>query len=40
MAGMLSRPLTLLLKKGVGFLWTAATQESFDLLKKALIEAL
>lgn len=37
--GMLSRPLTLLLKKGAAFQWTAATEEAFTLLKQAMIEA-
>ena len=36
---MISRPLTQLLKKGVQFLWTPTAQESFSLLKQALVEA-
>ena len=36
---MISRPLTLLLKKGTPFQWTPAAQEFFTLLKQALIEA-
>ncbi|XP_039778261.1 uncharacterized protein LOC120645545 [Panicum virgatum] len=37
--GMISRPLTQLLKKGTPFVWTAHTEEAFQLLKKALAEA-
>ncbi|WVZ79457.1 hypothetical protein U9M48_027033 [Paspalum notatum var. saurae] len=37
--GLFSRPLTLLLKKGVPFVWTPVTEEAFQLLKTALIEA-
>lgn len=37
--GIISRPLTLLLKKGTQFLWTPTTDEAFHLLKKALLEA-
>ena len=37
--GMISRPLTLLLKKGTPFAWTPTTQEAFLLLKKAMVEA-
>lgn len=36
---MISRPLTILLKKGVQFLWTPTAEEAFQLLKKALVEA-
>lgn len=36
---MISRPLTSLLKKGTPFVCTATTQEAFDLLKQALIQA-
>jgi hypothetical protein len=36
---MLNRPLTLLLKKGVAFQWTATTEEALTLLKQAMIEA-
>ena len=37
--GMLSRPLTLLLKKGVPFVWTSTTVQAFQLLKEALVAA-
>ena len=37
--GMISRPLTALLKKGTPFQWTTATHEAFSLLKQALTEA-
>ncbi|WVZ96404.1 hypothetical protein U9M48_042044, partial [Paspalum notatum var. saurae] len=37
--GMIARPLTQLLKKGVAFQWTSVTDEAFQLLKKAMIEA-
>lgn len=37
--GMISRPLTLLLKKGISFQWSPQAQEAFLLLKKALMEA-
>lgn len=37
--GLLSKPLTELLKKGQLFLWTSATESSFQALKKALISA-
>lgn len=37
--GMLSRPLSNLLKKGVQFQWTPQAQEAFDLLKAALVQA-
>jgi len=36
---MLSKPLTMLLKKGSQFQWTPLTQESFQLLQQALIQA-
>ena len=36
---MLSRPLTLLLKKGTPFVWTSSTKTAFQMLKKALTEA-
>ena len=36
---MLSKPLTNLLKKGTPFQWTAQTQDAFDLLKSALVNA-
>ena len=35
--GMISKPLTQLLKKGVHFQCTLQCQEAFDLLKQALI---
>lgn len=36
---MISRPLTMLLKKGVKFLWSPDAQNSFSLLKQAPVEA-
>jgi hypothetical protein len=36
--GMISSPLTQLLKKGVPFLWTDQAQEAFQLLKQALLQ--
>ena len=38
--GILYRPLTQLLKKGVQFQWTPQAQEAFQLLKTALVQAL
>jgi hypothetical protein len=38
--GMISRPLTLLLNKGVGFQWTPATEDAFCVLKQAMVQAL
>jgi len=37
--GMISKPLTLLLKKGTPFVWTPNTEQAFQLLKQALIQA-
>ena len=37
--GLISRPLSDLLKKGVQFLWTSVTETAFQQLKKALVEA-
>jgi hypothetical protein len=37
--GMISRPLTNMLKKGVPFVWSSNTQEAFDTLKTALVQA-
>lgn len=37
--GMVTKPLTQLLKKGIPFLWTPTTQEAFEVLKRALQEA-
>jgi hypothetical protein len=37
--GLISRPLSDLLKKGVPFTWTSVTETAFQQLKKALIEA-
>lgn len=37
--GMISRPLTELLTKGTPFVWTPVTEEAFQLLKKAMVEA-
>ena len=36
---MLSKPLTNLLKKGIPFQWTVQTQDAFELLKFALVNA-
>jgi len=36
---MITRPLTLLLKKGTPFVWTSATEEAFLWLKQAMVEA-
>lgn len=36
---LISRPLTLLLRKGTPFVWSSVTQEAFDLLKQALVSA-
>jgi hypothetical protein len=36
---MISKPLTNLLKKGTIFVWTSATEASFQALKQALIFA-
>lgn len=38
--GMISKPLTELLKKGVPFVWSEITDTTFCILKKALVEAL
>ena len=35
--GLLSKPLTNLLKKGVLFTWTSKTQAAFEALKQALV---
>lgn len=35
--GLLSKPLTNLLKKGVLFTWTSETQAAFEALKQALV---
>lgn len=37
--GVISQPLTQLLKKNVQFLWTSVEQKAFDTLKQALIQA-
>ena len=37
--GMISRPLTQLLTKGTPFVWTPITEEAFQVLKKAMVEA-
>ena len=37
--GLISKPLTELLKKGVPFVWTTVTETAFTTLKKALVEA-
>lgn len=37
--GLISKPLTQLLKKGVTFMWTPQAQEAFELLKSALSTA-
>ena len=36
---LISRPLTLLLRKGTPFVWSVTTQETFDLLKKTMVTA-
>jgi hypothetical protein len=38
--GVISKPLTDLLKKGVQFVWTHHHQEAFEVLKEALVSAL
>jgi hypothetical protein len=37
--GVISRPLTRLLKKGVQFVWTVEVQQAFELVQQALITA-
>ena len=37
--GLISKPLTHLLKKGVPFQWTSQVQQAFQLLKSALLSA-
>lgn len=37
--GLISKPLTNLLKKGELFVWTSVTEEAFQTLKQALISA-
>lgn len=37
--GLISKPLTKLLKKGAPFVWTSVHQESFEQLKLAMISA-
>jgi hypothetical protein len=37
--GVISQPLTQLLRKGVPFVWSSATQQAFDILKRALVTA-
>lgn len=37
--GLISRPLTDLLKKNTCFIWTDTTQQAFDSLKSALVQA-
>lgn len=37
--GLISKPLTNLLKKGTLFLWTGIREEAFQTLKQALITA-
>jgi len=36
---LISKPLTLVLKKGAQFVWSSVTQEAFDTLKHALVTA-
>ena len=36
---LISRPLTLLLRKGTPFVWSVTTQETFDLLKQTMVTA-
>ena len=38
--GIIARPLTDMLKKGVPFVWTSITEEAFVTLKHALVSAL
>jgi hypothetical protein len=38
--GMISRPLPMLLKKGAPFVWTSSTEEAFNILKSAMVQAL
>ena len=35
--GLISKPLTLLLKKGTPFIWSSVTQSAFETLKNALV---
>ena len=37
--GLLTKPLTNLLKKGVVYVWTSETEASFQALKTALVTA-
>lgn len=37
--GIITKPLTNLLKKGVSFQWTSDTQQAFEVLKRALQQA-
>ena len=37
--GIITKPLTSLLKKGVSFQWTSDTQQAFEVLKRALQQA-
>jgi hypothetical protein len=37
--GIISQPLTQLLRKGVPFVWSSATQQAFEVLKQALVTA-
>ncbi|WVZ57697.1 LOW QUALITY PROTEIN: hypothetical protein U9M48_008050 [Paspalum notatum var. saurae] len=37
--GLIAKPLTELLKKGVLFIWTSVTEQAFNSLKQALVEA-
>jgi hypothetical protein len=37
--GMISSPMTHLLRRGVPFVWTDTTQQAFDILMQAMVQA-